>query len=164
MAQQSDGALMKDVSRTRLVIAAVGLAGIGYGLWLILRFQPISKPFKLIEWLAGAVILHDGVLVPTTLLIGGVLTAVIPPRARRYIQGGLIASALVTIVALALIYREGDQEKPLALLQQNYAAHLVLVVAIIVGITAVAYCVRVVRDRTQAANVRPAADQVSVTE
>ncbi len=42
----------------------------GYGLWLILRFQPISKPYKLIEWLAGAVILHDGVLVPSTLLVG----------------------------------------------------------------------------------------------
>ncbi len=161
---------MKDVSRARLGIAFVGLSGIGYGVWLILRFQPISKPLKLIEWLAGAVILHDGILVPTTLLVGGVLTALIPPRARRYIQGGLIASALVTIVALALIYREGDQEKPLALLQQDYAAHLGLVVAIIVGVTAVAYSVRVILDRRQppsgasVANVRPPADHTSATE
>ena len=43
---------MKDVSRVRLGLATVGLAGMGYGLWLILRFQPISKPYKLIEWLA----------------------------------------------------------------------------------------------------------------
>jgi hypothetical protein len=157
---------MKDVSRTRLGIATVGLAGMGYGLWLILRFQPISKPYKLIEWLAGAVILHDGILVPATLLVGAVLTALIPPRARRYIQGGLISCALVTIVALVLIYREGDQEKPLALLQQNYAAHLALVLAIIVAVTALAYSVRVLRDRQprSVANVRPPADQVSATE
>ena len=67
-----------------------------------------------------------------------------------------------------LIYREGDQAASLALLRQNYAAHLVLVVAIIVGITALAYVSRVIRDqrdqRASAANVRPPADQTSVTE
>jgi hypothetical protein len=159
---------MPTVSRPRLLIATVGLAGMGYGLWLILRFQVISKPFKLIEWLIGAVVLHDGVLVPSTLLVGAVLTKTIPPRARRYIQGALISSGLVTIVALVLIYREGDQAASLALLRQNYAAHLVLVVAIIVGITALAYLSRVIRDRrdqrASAANVRPPADQTSVTE
>ena len=73
--------LLNDVSRPRLLIATVGLAGMGYGLWLILRFQVISKPYKLIEWLIGAVVLHDGVLVPATLLVGAVLTKTIPPRA-----------------------------------------------------------------------------------
>jgi hypothetical protein len=159
---------MPTVSRPRLLIATVGLAGIGYGLWLILRFQVISKPFKLIEWLIGAVVLHDGVLVPSTLLVGAVLTKTIPPRARRYIQGALISSGLVTIVALALIYREGDQAASLALLRQDYATHLLLVVAIIVGVTALAYVTRVIRDqrdqRASAANVRPPADQTSATE
>ncbi len=73
----------------------------------------------------------------------------------------------MTVVALVLIYRQGDQEKPLALLQQNYAAHLALVLAIIVAVTALAYSVRVLRDRRQpasVANVRPPADQISATE
>jgi hypothetical protein len=158
---------MKDVSRTRLVLGAIGLLGIGYGVWLIMRFTVVSKPLKLAEWLAGAVILHDGVLVPVTLTLGAVLTKVIPPRARRYIQGALISSGLVTAVAVALIYRRGDQQKSLSLLQQNYAAHLLLIVGVIVAVTAVAYLVRVARDSHQlasATNVRPPADQISSTE
>ena len=66
---------------------------------------------------------------------------------------------------LALIYREGDQAAPLALLQQDYAAHLAVVVGIIVAITALAYVVRVWRDqRASSAKVRPPADQISTTE
>jgi hypothetical protein len=158
---------MRNVSKIRLLLGVVGLVGIAWGARLILINQRTSKPFKLIEWLIGAVILHDGILVPITLTLGAVITVVIPPRARRYVQGALIAIGLVAAVAVLQIYRRGDQEQSLSLLQQDYAAHLALIAGIIVAITAVAYSVRVILDRRQpasATNVRPPASQTSPTE
>jgi hypothetical protein len=158
---------MRNVGKTRWLLGFIGLVGIAWGARLILINQRISKPFKLLEWLIAAVILHDGILVPATLVLGTIITVVIPPRARRYVQGALIAIALVTAVAVLEIYRQGDQEPSLSLLQQNYAAHLALVAAIIAAITAVAYFVRVLRDHHQpisATNVRPPETQTSPTE
>jgi hypothetical protein len=135
--------------RTRLVLGAIGLLGISWGAWTIFRRTDISKPGQLAEWLIGTLILHDGVLVPATLVLGFVLTVAIPARARRYLQGGLISIGLVASISLVLIHREGDQQESLSLLRQDYTAHLLVLVAIIAGVTLLAYACRVVRDRRQ---------------
>ncbi|MBV9592662.1 MAG: hypothetical protein JO147_02520, partial [Actinobacteria bacterium] len=70
------------VLRLRVGLAAVGIAGIGYGAYLVLTDQRDDHPAQLAKWLVGAVVLHDGVLVPVTLGAGFVISRLVPPRAR----------------------------------------------------------------------------------
>lgn len=150
--------------RTRILIGALGAYAMGYGLWRILQQPQLSKPRELLRWLIGAVVLHDGVLVPATLAVGAALT-VLRPRARRYVQGALVAGALVAAVAIPLIYRRGSQPAAKSLENQNYAAHLMIIVGLIGACAALAYTARVVRDRrsqrVSVTNVRSPAAQIS---
>jgi hypothetical protein len=93
------------------------------------------------------------------------------PRARRYVQGALVAIGLVTIVAIPLIYRHDKSQPGQALLIQNYVGHLAAIGGLIAAAAATAYAVRVLRDRagapaqlSSATNVRPPEDQISPTE
>ena len=73
----------------------------------------------------------------------------VPDRGRRFLQVGLIVAAMVTVVAIPLIARQGTQPPAKALLLQNYAANLTLLLGLIAVVTLVAYAVRVARDRAQ---------------
>ena len=156
----------KSTTRLRMGVGGLGVLGILYGVDLVLTDQRDDHPIQLVKWLIGGVILHDGILVPATMLLGAVLGLVFKPRARRFVQGALISSGLVTVIALPLIYRHGKSQPGQALETQNYTQHLAIIVGLIAACALVAYGVRVLRDRQQssAANVRPPDDQTSPTE
>ncbi len=99
-------------------------------------------------------------MIPATIVLGWLLTVVLPGRARSYVQGALIASVTVTLISLPLIYRRGDSAPGQALLLQNYGLHLAVLVAIIAAVAFVAYLLNVAVDqRAKAAKVRPDEDQ-----
>lgn len=129
----------------RFGFAIPGLALIGFGLFRLVTEIPLRNLAVLIAWLIGAVLIHDGVLAPLVLTVARAL-AHIPQRVRRYLQAAVIASALVTVVAIPLIYRRGSQPDSKALLQQNYAAHLGVLVSAIAGVSLLGYALRVARD------------------
>jgi hypothetical protein len=134
------------IDLVRTVIGGLGLAALGYGVWLIARWPSHTKPISLATWLVGSLILHDGILVPATLIVGAVLALTVRPRARRYVQGFLIVAAVVTVVAVPLVIREGKAQPGQALLTQDYLSHLIWVLAAVAGLCLLAYVVRVVRD------------------
>ena len=135
----------------RLILA---IAGIGLGLYgagrIVLSVPP---PFLVLlgVWLVGILLIQHGVVSPLVVTVGWALRRAVPDRGRRYLQGGLIGAAMVTIVAVWLIARQGTQPPAKALLLQNYGGNLLLLLGIIAGVTLVAYAVRVARDRTQPA-------------
>lgn len=131
----------------RLVLGTVGVGGILYGAVRILQTPASSKPLDLLEWLVAALVLHDGILAPVVTVFGLLMARVVPGRARAYIQGGLVAGALVTTFTLVEVYRQGRAKPGMALLQQDYALHLVVVLAVIAVLTVVLYLTRVLRDR-----------------
>jgi len=133
--------------RLRLSIGAIGLVFLSYGAWRILGNSDRTNPRGLARWLIGAVIIHDGILVPATMVVGFLLTHLVSSRARRYVQGALITSGLVAVIAIPLIDRRGSQPAVKGLELQNYGLHLAVLIALIVGVTAAAYVVRVVLDR-----------------
>jgi hypothetical protein len=151
----------------RTGLGAVGLLGVGYGGYRLLSNQVASHPPQLATWLIGAIILHDFVLTPVVLGVGLLLTRTVAPRARRYLQGALVAGALVAAITIPLISRRGTATASKALLRQNYAAHLALILGLIAAVTAAAYAVRVARDRRgqrgSDAKVRPPKAQTSGT-
>lgn len=148
----------------------VGAAGIALGLFGVFRLLtqiPADDLLVLALWLVGAVIVHDGVLSPLLVGVGAAIDRFVPARARRYVAGGLIAGATVTVVAIPLIYRRNSQPAVKAILQQNYAANLTLLLAIVAAASLALYAARVVREfrqRPSTANVRPDDDHTSATE
>ena len=139
----------------RPLLGALGMAALGYGAWLIARWPTHTKPVSLATWLLGALILHDGILVPITLTAGAVLTVAVRPRARRYLQGFLIVAAVVAVVTVPLVLREGKAQPGQALLTQDYRAHLIWVLAAVGGGCLLAYLIRVARDRRAGSGAGP---------
>lgn len=130
----------------RIALGALALASIGYGLSLLFAQPKVNRPFEVIKWAIASDIVVDGVFIPVSIALGFVLTKVIPARARRFVQGGLIAAVGVTLVALPLIHRRGQAQPGQALLLQNYELNLFILLGVIAGATALAYVARVIRD------------------
>jgi hypothetical protein len=138
----------------RWLLGGLGVLMLGYGIWRIVQFSDATRPRHLGGWLLGALVLHDGVF--AWLVVGGgwLLGRFVPGRARAYLQGGLITAGLVAVVAAPLIYRQGKSQPGQALLERDYLANLLVIVACIAAVTGAAYLARVRRDRRA-----PAADQ-----
>lgn len=153
--------------KIRLLLGVLGLALVGYGGYQLLHNSSVTHPPEVAKWLVIALIVHDGVLAWVVLVVGWLTTRMVPARPRPYVQGGLACAALITLIALPLIYRRGHAPPGLTLLTQDYAAHLTVLLSVVAGVAVLAYVLRVLRDRRQdrnSANDRPATDQTSSTE
>ena len=131
----------------RIGLAVVGILLVLYGAGRILLSVPPPLLVLLGVWLVGALLIQHGVVSPLVVAVGAALRRLVPDRGRRFLQIGLIVAAMVTVVAIPLIIRQDTQPPAKALLLQNYAANLTLLLGLIAGVTLVAYAVRVARDR-----------------
>lgn len=129
----------------RRVTMLVGAAFVAWGGYLFLSNTTWTSVRAALTWFLGGVILHDGVLVPVTLLAGAVLARLLPQLYRGLVQGALVLSATVTIALLPLLSGRGlDADDPS---QQplSYGRNLVVVLAIVWAVTAVLVLRRVLR-------------------
>jgi hypothetical protein len=132
----------------RIVLGVVGI-GIGtYGISQLLTQIPRQTLALLALWLVAALIIHDGLLSPAVVGVGAALRRYVPDRGRRYLQFGLIMAAMVTVIAVPLIYRAHTQPPAKALLLQDFGINLTVLLAAIGGGTLIAYAIRVARDRS----------------
>lgn len=119
----------------------LGAASIGVGIFVLRKYYTTDDQFiGLGKWLAGAVVLHDAVLVPLVLIIGtGVwwLTRDLSAAVRQIIMGGLVISGVLTLVAWPVIRREGKSVNPTAL-TQSYGHNLLWLVLAVAALTAAA--------------------------
>lgn len=157
--------------RTRVLIGATGVLLGLFGAFRLLTQIPGSDVLVLAGWLLGALAIHDGLLAPLVAGVGALIGRLVPPRARAFLQAGLVVAAAVTVVALPLIHREGSQPPVKAILRQNYAGNLAALIGLIAAGTVLLYAGRVLRDRQRErqrdrqlvsnANERPSADHTS---
>jgi hypothetical protein len=139
----------------RIVLGVVGV-GIGtYGISQLLTQVPRQTLMLLALWLIAALIIHDGLLSPAIVGVGAALRRYVPDRGRRYLQFGLIMAAIVTVVAVPLIYRAHTQPPAKALLLQDFGINLTVLLAAIGGGTLIAYAIRVARDRSLPSRLPP---------
>lgn len=151
--------------RTRVLIAVPGVLLGLYGVFRLLTEIDTDDLLLLAVWLVAAVVLHDAVLSPVLVGLGWLVGRVVPARARRFVQGGLIAASLVTVIALPLIHRQGSQPASKGILRQDYTRNLALALAIVLAVVVVGYLAAVARgQRPRTANVRPDDDQDSTSE
>lgn len=133
---------------------ALGVAGgllLAFGVFRLVTRLDTSDLLVLGVWLVAAVAIHDGLVAPITLGTGLALTRV-PPRGRRYLQGALVVAALITVVALPLINRQGTQPASKAILLRDYSSNLALLLGLTAAVALVLYTLRVLREQTPAAN------------
>lgn len=140
----------------RIVLATAGVGLALFGVFRLITEVPTRSVVFLAVWMLAAVVIHDGVLSPLVVSVGWLLRRLVPDRARRFLQVGLIISGLVTVIALPLIYLRGSQPAVKALLLRDYGANLTLIIGIVAVVTLALYAVRVARDR---ARVAEAADR-----
>lgn len=129
----------------RIGLGSAGILLMLFGAFRLFTEIPVEDLVVLAVWLIGALVIHDGVLSPAVVAVGWAISRVTPPRGRRYLQAGLIMAALVTVIAIPMIYRRNSQPKSKAILQQNFGANLIVLLALIAAGTLIAYAVAIAR-------------------
>lgn len=140
------------VSRIRVVIGTAGVLMLAFGVFRLGTEVPVPHLLGVALWLGAALVIHDAVLSPGVIGVGRLLRR-IPPRARTYVQGALIAGGMVTVVAIPLIYRADSQPDAKALLEQDFGANLALLLALVGVVALLAYVRRVAHERSTAGPV-----------
>ena len=134
----------------RIILAASGLLLLAFGVFRLATEVPLANLIWSVIWMAGAIIIHDGILSPTVISVGWVLRRHVADRPRRYLQFALIMAGLVTVVAVPMIFLRGSQPVVKAMLLRNYGANLSLLLGLIAVATLAVYAVRVARTRPPA--------------
>jgi len=135
---------MKPVMMVRLALGATGVALISYGAVRLLANSRETNPLGLGRWLAGAVIVHDGIFVPIVSLLGVVLAKLVKPRPRRYLQGSLIVAGALTLIAIPEIHLQGIHDPAKAWLRQDYTRNLHILWMIVAAAGLLCYLTSVV--------------------
>ena len=130
----------------RIILAVAGLALLAFGVFRLLSEIPTHNLLILAVWLAAALVLHDVILAPSVVGVGWLLRRYVPDRGRRYVQVALIMIALVTVIAIPMIFLRGSQPAVKALLLRNYGANLIVIIGVLAVVSLILYAVRVARD------------------
>jgi hypothetical protein len=131
----------------RIILAGVGIPLGGFGIFRLVTEIPMHSLLILAVWLAAALVVQDVILAPSVVGVGWLLRRHVPDRGRRYLQAALIMIALITVVAIPMIFLRGSQPAAKALLLRNYGSNLILIIAVITVISLILYAIRVARDR-----------------
>ncbi|HKX14255.1 MAG TPA: hypothetical protein VJN19_03605 [Propionibacteriaceae bacterium] len=130
----------------RIILAVAGVALLAFGVFRLLSEIPTHSLLILAVWLAAALVLHDVILAPSVVGVGWLLRRYVPDRGRRYVQVALIMIALVTVIAIPMIFLRGSQPAVKALLLRNYGANLIVIIGVLAIVSLILYAVRVARD------------------
>lgn len=114
----------------RIVTGALGLALMAVGATLLLTGGQLKD---VALWLAGAIVLHDGIIAPLVLGVGLLLAAV---PARGTVRGALVVAGCLTVITLPPLLRPGAPTNPSAL-PLDYLRNwqlLLVAVAVVAGL------------------------------
>ena len=134
----------------RIALAVAGIALAAFGVFRLLSEIPTHSLLILAVWLAAALVIEATMVTPSVVGVGFLLRRYVPDRGRRYLQVTLIMSAVVTAIAVPMIFLRGSQPTVKALLLRDYGSNLILIIAIIGVINLIIYAVRVASDRSAA--------------
>lgn len=131
----------------RITFACTGILLGLFGVFRLVTEVPIGNLVVLAAWMIGAVVIHDGILSPVVVAVGWFAARVVRPRARRYVQGALVAGGLITVVAVPMILRAGQEPESKAILRQNFGGNLTVLLGVVAAASLLLYAVRVARDQ-----------------
>ncbi|WP_411093367.1 hypothetical protein [Streptomyces sp. 049-1] len=126
---------MKALTLLRFSAMMLGVVMCGFGVFQFIdRTSPgVQDAIDILVWLAAAIALHDGLLVPLVLVVG--LLIVRFARLSGALRGGLLCAACLTLVALPMMLRQGESANP-TVLPHDYVTNWVVTIAATVVVTA----------------------------
>lgn len=136
--------------RVALIVVGVGLLGFG-GVVFLLDVNPATYP-GIAVWLAGAIVLHDGV---AALAVFGATVLVrrahgIPFVVRAIVQGAAVVALVVTVLVVPEFVALARGPANPSVLPLDYAGNLLLFHAGLVAVTVVAVVIALVLRRRTA--------------
>ncbi|MFB7343772.1 hypothetical protein [Streptomyces hydrogenans] len=133
---------MRTDGTSRYVLGGLGVLLIGIGVRLVVA-EP--DPAGVLLWLAGALVLHDGILAPLVLAVGLLLVG---RRRRGTLRGALVVAGCLVLVTLPLLVRPGAPPNPSAL-PLPYGRNLAIVLAVVAAGATARVLVQRRRERAQ---------------
>jgi len=125
--------------RTRIALAGAGLLFLGYGGWLMVRWQSVGQLAEVVGWAAGGVLLHDAVLAPLTFGTGWLIRRRLPRWAAAPAAVTLILVGSLVVAGFSVLGRSHGGGKNHTLLDRDYPAGLLFATAVVVGGVAAGY-------------------------
>jgi hypothetical protein len=119
----------------RVVLIVVGVLVMAAGTVLVFWSVPLAALPNLGIWLTASVVLHDGVIGLTVAVVGWLLGRAVPDRGAPYVQGGFIVAAVVALTAIPVLLAAGRTPTNPSLLPLDYPRNLLIVIAVIAGVT-----------------------------
>ncbi|MEP6816189.1 MAG: hypothetical protein ABI873_11625 [Marmoricola sp.] len=114
----------------RWLFGGAGLAVGAYGVYLLLSLG-LSNLLAALYWLAGGVILHDGLIGPALIVVGVGVAMLVPHRVRAPVAAGLIVLGTVTMTAIPMLGRFGAKPDNPTLLDRNYTVGWLVFAALV---------------------------------
>ncbi len=133
----------------RIGLGALGVALALWGVWLLLGTADVADLINIAFWLGGGVIAHDVLIAAVTIAIAALVSRVVPEAAQAPATVGLVVLGAITLVAIPVLGRFGARPDNPTLLDRNYTAGYLLIVAVVVTSVTVASIIRSRRSATQ---------------
>ena len=120
--------------------AAVGWAIVAFGVWTLLQRAGSTKPLNFAVLFIGLAVVHDLLFAPAVSLVGRVAGPRLTSAIRTIVFTAAVVSGSLVVVALPPL--QGDPADNMTLLPRNYAAGLVLSLAVVWAVAGIAIAVR----------------------
>lgn len=134
----------------RLAFVGAGAAATLFGIVLLLTTQRFDQLLSLAVWLAGAIIVHDGVIAPaTTLTTRGVdrVGRRLPSRSRTVIRMTWGVGFCLTLLAVPLVIAQSRGARNDSVLAGDYVRDLALLWTAVAAVTLLAAAMGLWRSR-----------------
>jgi hypothetical protein len=117
----------------RTLLALAGLAMLGYGAVLAWDFGT-SRTVNAVQglaWFVGGPLVHDGLVAPAVGLVGLVLARVLPAPLRTPVAVGVVLTAVLTLLAIPLLWRPYYVATNPGLHDRDYGTGLLIALGIV---------------------------------
>lgn len=128
---------------------AVGGGIFLFGLRGFIVDEAQTQPMDWLKWVLGGLLSHDAILAPVAIVVGWLLTRLVPVAVRGGIQGTLAVAATVVVMAYPVLRAEGREPDNPSLLPLDYGKNLAIVIAIILVAGVALTFARAARRRTR---------------
>lgn len=114
----------------RRALVLLGVAGMGYGLVLLLD-RSWGDVARVVGWLVAGVLVHDLLLAPAVIAGWFLLTRLPTGRWRAPLAAGLVVWGALTVVAVPVLGRFGERPDNPTLLDRDYTTGWLVVTALV---------------------------------
>jgi len=129
------------IVKWRIALILIGLGLISTGGLVMLDTVSPSRYLGIVIWMAGAIIVHDGIIAPIVFGIGFVMRKAgrkIPIGVIAIIQAAIVVGAIVSLIVFPEVIKKSIGTQNPTVLPLDYGLNLVVFYGVIAALTVVA--------------------------